>query len=133
MTGTQDAAVGAALLILERMGLSPDDLSAVPRQRPDMPTFAAYIPVVSAQVTAGTRKTYGSYWNRITDQWGGRRLDEPTPSQIRAFMLEVKSQAVVRRTSRGGRSAAVWRRFRCPWQPRGCVGDGVHGADSAGS
>jgi hypothetical protein len=67
----QDAVVSAALVILEQMGLSPDDLKASP-QWPGMPTFAAYIPVVSAQVTAGTRKTYGSYWNRIAGRWGER-------------------------------------------------------------
>jgi integrase/recombinase XerC len=103
---SQDAAVGAALLILERMGLSPSDLVGPARQRADMPTFAAYIPVVSAQMTAGTLKTYGSYWKRLAEQWGDKRLDEPTPSQIRSFMLEVKSQAIVRRNGRGGRSAA---------------------------
>jgi hypothetical protein len=71
---SQQAAVDAALLILERMGLSPDDLTAAPRQRPSVPTFADYVPVVSATVTSGTRKTYGSYWNRVVEQWGTRRL-----------------------------------------------------------
>ena len=37
---SQQAAVDATLLILERMGLSPDDLTAAPRQRPSVPTFA---------------------------------------------------------------------------------------------
>ena len=37
---SQQAAVDAALLILERMGLSPDDLTTAPRQRPAVPTFA---------------------------------------------------------------------------------------------
>jgi integrase/recombinase XerC len=60
---SQQAAVDAALLILERMGLSPDDLTVAPRQRPAVPTFADYVPVVSAAVTDGTRKAYGSYWN----------------------------------------------------------------------
>jgi hypothetical protein len=32
--------VDAALLILERIGLSPDDLTAAARQRPSVPTFA---------------------------------------------------------------------------------------------
>lgn len=55
----QQAAVDAALRILERMGLSVGDLTAAPRQQPNLPTFAEYIPVVSGQVTAGTLKTYG--------------------------------------------------------------------------
>jgi integrase len=103
---SQQAAVDAALLILERMGLSPDDLTAAPRQRPTVPTFADYVPVVSAAVTGGTRRAYGSYWNRVTDQWGARRLDEPTPSEIRQLVAYVKAHVVPRRNARGGRGAA---------------------------
>jgi integrase/recombinase XerC len=102
---TQRAAVEAALLVLEKMGLSPSDLTAVPRERRDVPTFAGYVPVVSAAVTAGTRRAYGSYWNRVVEHWGGRRLDEPTPSEIRQLMKLVKAGVVVRRNGRGGRSA----------------------------
>jgi integrase/recombinase XerC len=102
---SQQAAVDAALLVLERMGLSPDDLTAAPRDRPAVPTFADYVPVVSAVVTDGTRKAYGSYWNRVTEQWGTRRLDEPTPSDIRHLMTLVKANAVQRRNGRGGRSS----------------------------
>jgi hypothetical protein len=51
---SQQAAVDAALLILDRMGLSPDDLTAATRQRPAVPTFAEYVPVVSATVARGT-------------------------------------------------------------------------------
>jgi integrase/recombinase XerC len=74
---SQQAVVEAALVLLERMGLSPADLTAVPRPRKPVPTFAEYIPVVSAAVSDGTRRAYGPYWNRITEQWGDRRLDEP--------------------------------------------------------
>ena len=70
------------------------------------PTFADYVPVVSATVTDGTRKAYGSYWNRIVDQWGARRLDEPTPSEIKQLVAYVKANVVPRRNARGGRSAA---------------------------
>ena len=103
---SQQAAVDAALLVLKSMGLSPDDLTAATRQRLPMPTFADYVPVVSAAVTDGTRKAYGTYWNRITEQWGTRRLDEPTPSEVRQLMKLVKANAVQRRNGRGGRSAA---------------------------
>ena len=72
------AVVDAAMLVLERMGLTPADLLAAPQARPAAPTFAEYIPVVSALVSDGCRKAYGSYWNRVTEQWGSRRLDEPT-------------------------------------------------------
>ena len=102
---SQQAVVEAALVLLERMGLSPADLTAVPQARKPVPTFAEYVPVVSAAVSAGTRRAYGSYWNRIVDQWGGRRLDEPTPSEIRQLMVYVKTHVVARRNARGGRSA----------------------------
>jgi integrase/recombinase XerC len=87
----RQAVVEAALVVLERMGLSPADLAAVPQRRPQVPTFAEYVPVVSASVSDGTRRAYGSYWNRVVQQWGVRRLDEPTPSEIRQLMPYVKS------------------------------------------
>lgn len=103
---SQRAAVEAALLVLKSMGLSLDDLTASPVQRPSVPTFAEYVPVVSATVTDGTRKAYGSYWNRVVEQWGARRLDEPTPSEIKQLVAYVRANVVPRRNARGGRSAA---------------------------
>lgn len=103
---SRQADVDTALLLLDRLGLSPADLLAVPRDQPVAPTFAEYVPVVSAAVSAGTRRAYGSYWNRVIAQWGGRRLDEPTPSEIRQLMAHVKTHVVARRNARGGRSAA---------------------------
>src|SRR6266496_2148059 len=93
------AVVDAAMLVLERMGLTPAD-------RLPAPTFAEYIPVVSALVSDGCRKAYGSYWNRVTGQWGSRGIDEPTPSEIRQLVQHVRASVVPRRNSRGGRSAA---------------------------
>ena len=109
---SQQTVVEAALVLLERMGLSPADLAAVPQARKPVPTFAEYVPVVSAAVSDGTRRAYGSYWNRVVEQWGGRRLDEPTPSEIRQLMAYVKTHVVARRNARGGRSAEEhwWRR-----------------------
>ncbi len=101
---SRQAVVEAALVLLERMGLTPADLAAIPQDRP-VPTFAEYVPVVSAAVSAGTRRAYGSYWNRVVEHWGGRRLDEPTPSEIRQLMVYVKTHVVARRNARGGRSA----------------------------
>ena len=60
---SRQAVVEAALVLLERMGLSPADLAAVPQDRPVVPTFAEYVPVVSAAVSAGTRRAYGSYYD----------------------------------------------------------------------
>jgi integrase/recombinase XerC len=64
---SRQAAVEAALVLLERMGLSPADLATVPQPPTSVPTFAEYVPVVSAAVSAGTRRAYGSYWNRIIE------------------------------------------------------------------
>jgi hypothetical protein len=103
--GSQQAVVKAALVLLERMGLSPADLAAAPRKQKAMPTFAEYVPLVSAAVSAGTRRAYDSYWNRILEHWGDRRLDEIAPSEIRQLMTWVKAHVVARRNARGGRSA----------------------------
>ena len=70
---SQQAPVEAALVLLERMGLSPADLVAAPQSRAVVPTFAEYVPVVSAAVSTGTRRAYGSYWNRIVEHWAGSR------------------------------------------------------------
>jgi integrase/recombinase XerC len=99
------AELEAARLVLARMGLSPADLLTAPQLRPPVPTFAEYIPIVSAAVTDGTCRVYGSYWNRVLDHWGHRRLDEPTPSQIKQLVEHVKATVVARRNARGGRSA----------------------------
>ena len=100
------AVAAAAMLVLERMGLTPADLLSAPAARPAAPTFAEYVPVVSALVTDGCRRAYGSYWNRVIEQWGGRGIDEPTPGEIRQLVKYVRANVVPRRNSRGGRSAA---------------------------
>lgn len=96
----------AARLLLERMGISPADLLGVQPTRPPAPTFAEYVPVVAAAVSAGTRRAYGSYWKRVVQAWGGRRIDEPLPSEIEQLRAEVQANVVARRNNRGGRSAA---------------------------
>ncbi|MGY3520847.1 tyrosine-type recombinase/integrase [Micromonospora sp. PTRAS2] len=97
------AELDAARLLLARMGISPADLVEAASARPPAPTFAEYVPVVSA---AGTRRAYGSYWNRVVEHWGQRRLDEPSPSEIEQLAEYVKKHVVARRNARGGRSAA---------------------------
>jgi len=100
------AELEAARLLLARLGLSAADLLAGPQPRREVPTFAEYVPVVAGAVGAGTRRVYGSYWNRVVARWGQRRLDEPTPSEIRQLVEQVKAEVVARRNARGGRSAA---------------------------
>jgi hypothetical protein len=75
--------VEAALLLLARLGLSPADLVAgAAAARPAVPTFAEFVPRVAGAITPGTLKAYGSYWNRVVEAWGSRRLDEPSPLEI---------------------------------------------------
>ncbi|MFI9531593.1 hypothetical protein [Micromonospora rosaria] len=71
------ADLDAAMLLLSRLGISPGDLQQAAPAVPPAPTFAEYIPVVSAAVSAGTRRVYASYWNRVLKEWGQRRLDDP--------------------------------------------------------
>jgi integrase/recombinase XerC len=103
---SQQANVEAALLVLKSMGLSPADLAAAPWDRKPVPTFAEYVPVVSATLTHGTLRSYRPYWKRTVEQWGERQLDEPTPSEIKQLVAYVKANAVQRRNSRGGNTAA---------------------------
>ncbi|WP_307834294.1 tyrosine-type recombinase/integrase [Paractinoplanes lichenicola] len=49
---------------------------------------------------------YETYWRRIREKWGHRRIDEPTPLEIKQFAEEVRQHAVVRRNHRGGAGAA---------------------------
>jgi integrase/recombinase XerC len=102
---SRQSAVEAVLVLLERMGLSPADLAAVPQPRKPVPTFAEYIPVVSAAVSAGTRRAYGSYWHRVIEHWGERRLDEPNPVGDPAADGLRQDHVAARHNARGGRSA----------------------------
>lgn len=106
MSAPTAAEIAAARLLLARLGVSAADLLAVAQERPPAPTFATYVPLVSAAVGEGTRRVYGSYWNRIVEHWGTRRLDEPTPSEIQQLAEHIKTHVVTRRNARGGRSAA---------------------------
>jgi integrase/recombinase XerC len=99
------AELAAARLVLARMGVSPEQLVGQPGRTGRMPTFADYIPRVSRVVSAGTRHVYEPYWSRVQDVWGDRRIDEPSPLEIREFTESVRVSVVVRRNARGGRSA----------------------------
>jgi hypothetical protein len=96
----------AARILLSRLGLTAEDLLGAPVPRPTVaPTFRDYIPIVAGE-GPGTRRVYSSYWNRIEKHWGERRIDEPTPSDIRQFLVEMQSELVIRRSGRGGHSAS---------------------------
>jgi len=109
------ADLDAARLLLARLGVSPADLLTTPQEREPAPTFAEYIPTVSGAVPNATRRVYGTYWNHILEHWANRRLDEPTPSEIKQLVEHIRTHVVVRRNARGGRSAAEHfiAAFRC--------------------
>jgi integrase/recombinase XerC len=100
------AELDAARMLLTRLGLRAEDLLDAPISRLTAPTFRDYIPIVAAGVRPGTRRVYSSYWNRIDKHRGERRIDEPTPSDIRQFLVDMQSEVVIRRSGRGGHSAA---------------------------
>jgi integrase/recombinase XerC len=101
-----------ARMLLARLGVTVEELLNAPAdlplgsRPPQTPTFAEYIDRVGAVVTPGTQRVYDSYWRRIRREWGDRRLDEPTPLEIKELAERVKATAVVRSNSRGGRTAA---------------------------
>ncbi|WP_218002449.1 tyrosine-type recombinase/integrase [Nocardia brevicatena] len=99
--------VDAARLLLQRLGLRPEDLLSMPpgHGRP-APTFTEYIRQLQTAVPPGTLRAYGPYWRRIVRVWGDRRINTPAPLEVRELIEQTQRQAVVRRNSRGGRSAA---------------------------
>lgn len=46
-----------------------------------------------------------AYWKKIVGRWGDRRLDEPTPSEIKQLGEHIRTTVVVGSNSRGGTSA----------------------------
>jgi len=63
------------------------------------------MPVVAKTVNDANRRAYGSYWKKVVDQWGERRLDVPTASEVKQLGEHIRATAVVRANARGGRSA----------------------------
>jgi integrase/recombinase XerC len=98
--------IEAARMLLEKMGINPADLLRASTDSPRAPTFADYIPRVSDAVSSGTRRVYGSYWNRVIQAWGSRFITDVTASDISQLAEHVKAGVVKRRNARGGRGAA---------------------------
>ncbi len=100
--------VAALRTLIEQLGISPEQLLAATAAPPPAatPTFDEYVPLVSEAVSPGTRRVYGSYWDRIRRHWGSRRITEPTPLEIKRLAEQIRDQALVRRNARGGRTAA---------------------------
>ncbi len=98
--------IKAARMLLEKMGINPADLMRTSANSPEAPTFAEYMPRVSGAVSSGTRRVYGSYWNRVIQAWGPRPITEVTASDIGQLAEHVKATAVTRKNARGGRGAS---------------------------
>ncbi|MEV1154881.1 hypothetical protein ACIBTW_25660 [Micromonospora parva] len=95
--------VATARALLKHLGLSPADLT-----RPDVravPTVADYLPCVVAAASPGTRRAYGSYWRRMADGLGERRIDDVSATDLEALMRQSTAGARSRRNSRQGRHA----------------------------
>ncbi|WP_239088131.1 tyrosine-type recombinase/integrase [Planosporangium mesophilum] len=119
------ADIEAARLLLDRLGVSPEQVMRGAGPRRPMPTFDEYIGRVSHVVTDATRSVYETYWAKVRQVWGARRLDEPTPLEIHELAEWAKRQSVTRRNSRGGRASAehVIAALRCLY--RYAVMDGL--------
>lgn len=117
--------IQAARLLLDRLGVSVEQLLDGPTTAPNMPTFDVYIARVSDGVTSGTLRVYETYWNRVRGTWGHRRLDEPTALEIQQLAEKTKGMVVIRRNARGGRVAAehMIAALRCLY--RFAVADGL--------
>jgi site-specific recombinase XerC len=122
----KEADLDVARLLLARLGISAEDLlKAAPDNSRPIPTIRDYLDGVSAAVPPGTRRVYDTYWRRVADVWGDRLITEPTPLEIKQLAEKVKSQVVVRKNSRGGRTAAehLIAALRCMY--RHAVADGL--------
>jgi integrase len=108
------------------MGITPEQLiAAQPAEGKDMPTFREYVERIAEAVPIDTRRAYDTYWRRIVDAWGNRRIDEPTPLEIGRLCETLKGHVITRKNSRGGRSATehLISALRCLY--RHAVADGL--------
>jgi integrase/recombinase XerC len=96
--------IAAARLLLQKMGIDPADLLQDAAGRPEIPTFADYIPRVSQAVSNGTRRVYGTYWNRVVKAWGPRLITSVSPLEISQLAEDIKANVVPRR----GRVTLKW-------------------------
>ncbi|MCX4097674.1 tyrosine-type recombinase/integrase [Nocardia sp. alder85J] len=97
--------VGRALqLIASRLGVAVADVPGGSVDRV-VPTFSEYIATLRRALPVSTVRNYDSYWRVLEREWGPRRIDEPTTSQIGALVQDHRGRAVVRSNWRGGRGA----------------------------
>ncbi|MEV6276698.1 site-specific integrase [Nocardia sp. NPDC051832] len=105
--------IATAIMLIDRLGVSVDDLRDAAPIRRQVPTFAEYIPVVyAAMPDTVTRDIYMTYWKKI---WPDKRLDEPTVSEFKALIESARQQRRICRSDRGGRYAVehFYHALRC--------------------
>ncbi|MFC3965629.1 tyrosine-type recombinase/integrase [Nocardia jiangsuensis] len=99
--------IATALELIDRLGLTLDDLNNASRTPVQAPIFRDYIIHLRAALPATTTRAYDSYWRIVERRWGDRRLDEPTPPEITALVEEHRRAALRRSNSRDGHGAAM--------------------------
>ncbi|MCR6491161.1 tyrosine-type recombinase/integrase [Cellulomonas sp. P24] len=100
-----DAATRAlALEMLARLGVSPEDLLAA-HDTPAAPTIAEYLPTVERATPTKAARTFASYWKRLNNQLGDRRIDDVRTSDIATFARTCRENAQLRRNTIGGTGA----------------------------
>ncbi|WP_170224515.1 Helicase associated domain protein [Actinokineospora cianjurensis] len=100
--------VGMVLELMERVGVSTQDLVDDDRSSRVIPTFAEVMPAVRQAASEAHLTAYRSYWNRVQAMWGELRLHEVSPNQVRELLAHTQTTAQVRRTSSDpGASAAI--------------------------
>ncbi len=96
----------APTLAAQPTALASKSIVAEPSQ-PDtplaVPTLAEYLPRVRAAASPGTCRTY---WDRMANVWGDRRLNDIAASDIEALHRTCTTTAIIRSNARNGRHAA---------------------------
>ncbi|MEV6254175.1 tyrosine-type recombinase/integrase [Nocardia sp. NPDC051911] len=106
-TPPSDAQLAAARVLLQGLGIEPEQLLGQPGTTRAIPTLAEYVPIVyAAMPDTPTRNHYLSYWNKLLVDHADQRLNEPTVSQLQTFVHTVREQRQRRSNDRGGVSTA---------------------------
>lgn len=105
-TPSRDVDLQTAQLILDRLGVTAEDLLAAERlPETDVPTFSQYIPIVAAATSPKSAATWSVYWRILGEKWPDRAINEPTTSELKALANEVQTRAAKRPGARGGQAA----------------------------
>lgn len=100
-------ATSAARLVLESLGVSPADLQVSDDATTEKvaPTFREYVPRFASGVPESSRQLWIHYWRVLVEEWGDRRVDEPSYTELVELAIKVEERAKTRKGSRGGHGA----------------------------